>query len=323
MATNEFLQFAKTDTTTNLLTQAEYSADAQRLIGNQPGIARSKLVNKALRQASTGSAILGELIGGITGQDAVDDGTHATLAANLMAAIMKAGYVTDTGIVDAYVATLTPAPLAYYNGMVVGFKTVNENTAVAPTLNVNSLGAISITKYGGEALAPGLVKANGITWCAYNSTGPRFELLGGSGGSGGGATGAGQDAVFYENEMDMSASYVIGESGQIPCTVSIATPAVITQANTYLAGNRIFLMTTGALPTGLSPLQQYYVSATGLSSSSFQVSLTKGGASINTTGSQSGTHTCGRMRGASLVGPLDTPSGSSLTIPSGSKVVIF
>ena len=52
MATNEILQFAETDTGTNLLTQAEYLADAQRPIGNQPGVARSKLVNKALRQSS-------------------------------------------------------------------------------------------------------------------------------------------------------------------------------------------------------------------------------------------------------------------------------
>jgi hypothetical protein len=49
MATNEILRFAETDTGTNLLTQSEYAADSQRPIGNQPGVARSKLVNKALR----------------------------------------------------------------------------------------------------------------------------------------------------------------------------------------------------------------------------------------------------------------------------------
>ncbi len=52
MATNEILTFASTNTGTNLLTQAEYAADAQRTIGHQPGIARAKLENKALRQAS-------------------------------------------------------------------------------------------------------------------------------------------------------------------------------------------------------------------------------------------------------------------------------
>lgn len=52
MANNEILPFAGTDTGTNLLTQAEYNADSQRPIGNQPGVARSKLVNKVLRQTS-------------------------------------------------------------------------------------------------------------------------------------------------------------------------------------------------------------------------------------------------------------------------------
>jgi hypothetical protein len=60
MATNELLPFASTDTTTNLLTQAEYVADAQRPLGNQPGLARSKLINKVLRQVSLLAAAIGK-----------------------------------------------------------------------------------------------------------------------------------------------------------------------------------------------------------------------------------------------------------------------
>ena len=62
MATNEILQFASQDTGSNLLTQAEYEGDAQRTIGHQPGIARSRLENKVLRQASLMAAGLAQFI---------------------------------------------------------------------------------------------------------------------------------------------------------------------------------------------------------------------------------------------------------------------
>ena len=52
MGTNNFLPFCPTDSGTNLLTQGEYAVIATRTTGNQPGIASSKLNNKAIRQAN-------------------------------------------------------------------------------------------------------------------------------------------------------------------------------------------------------------------------------------------------------------------------------
>jgi hypothetical protein len=54
-------------------------------------------------------------------------------------------------------------------------------------------------------------------------------------------------------------------------------------------GDPVRLQTTGALPTGLTANTTYYVvnSAT----NTFQLSATRGGAAINTSGTQSGTHT--------------------------------
>lgn len=86
-------------------------------------------------------------------------------------------YADDTGAVNAYVITLSPAAPAYKDGMVVGFSTVNTNTTTTPTLNVNGLGAITITDSSGIALQAGLIKSNTINYVAYNSTGPRFELM--------------------------------------------------------------------------------------------------------------------------------------------------
>jgi microcystin-dependent protein len=75
-------------------------------------------------------------------------------------------------------------------------------------------------------------------------------------------------------------------------TVTIASPAVFTLTNHGLiAGDIVYLETTGALPTGLSPDTPYYVISSGLTTNAFEVSATRGGSAINTSGSQSGTHT--------------------------------
>lgn len=94
MATNEILRFAETDTGTNLLTQAEYAADSQRPIGNQPGVARSKLVNKALRQASLIAAGLAEYIADNQANNITDALTPQNIADYLQAALTGALGVT-------------------------------------------------------------------------------------------------------------------------------------------------------------------------------------------------------------------------------------
>ena len=75
------------------------------------------------------------------------------------------------------------------------------------------------------------------------------------------------------------------------CTISIASPAVITMTNTCAAGDMVVFSTTGTLPTGLTAGTTYFVISAGLSSSQFEVSATSGGSAVNTTGTQSGTQT--------------------------------
>jgi hypothetical protein len=74
-------------------------------------------------------------------------------------------------------------------------------------------------------------------------------------------------------------------------TVTIASPAVVTSTVSLLDKTPVILTNTGypsALPTGLSVGTTYYVKGTG--GTTFNLSLTPGGAAINTSGSQSGTH---------------------------------
>ncbi|CUJ53808.1 Uncharacterised protein [Achromobacter xylosoxidans] len=97
MATNDLLQFA-TDNT-NTLTQAEYLADSQRISGNVPGVARSKLVNKAARQAAFVASMVGAFTSNNSGQDVLDNGDAATFLANFQAALlayMRANAATET-----------------------------------------------------------------------------------------------------------------------------------------------------------------------------------------------------------------------------------
>lgn len=95
MATNDFLPFA-TGGSANVLTQAQWVAYTSLLNGFQSGVAQSNAVNKAIRQSSIMAAVLGQFIANTTGQNATDDGTTATLLANLIAAV-KASSNTVVG----------------------------------------------------------------------------------------------------------------------------------------------------------------------------------------------------------------------------------
>ncbi|MEZ0254187.1 MAG: DUF1800 family protein [Chthoniobacter sp.] len=75
-------------------------------------------------------------------------------------------------------------------------------------------------------------------------------------------------------------------------TMTIASPCVVTYNNHGLqAGAPVVFSTTSALPTGLIAGTTYYVMAANLATNTFQVSTTPGGSAVNTSGSQSGTHT--------------------------------
>jgi len=72
-------------------------------------------------------------------------------------------------------------------------------------------------------------------------------------------------------------------------SISIGTPAVITLNNHRLiADNQIQFGTSGTLPTGITAGTTYFVLAAGLTLNTFEISLTSGGAPINTSGTQSG-----------------------------------
>ncbi len=85
---NDFLPFA-TGSGSNTLSQSAYAALPALSTGFQAGIANSAQLNTVWRKSSIIAAVLAQFIVDYSGQPAVDDGTTATLEANLLAAIQS------------------------------------------------------------------------------------------------------------------------------------------------------------------------------------------------------------------------------------------
>jgi len=101
-------------------------------------------------------------------------GTNATDAAQygqLQAGATTIATVTGT---DTLTGTLTPAIAAYATGNLFSFVAANTNTGAA-TINLNGLGAKSITKFGSTALSAGDILIGQIHLIEYDGT--RFQLL--------------------------------------------------------------------------------------------------------------------------------------------------
>ena len=109
----------------------------------------------------------------------------------------------------------------------------------------------------------------------------------------------GQDLIYGPRGEPMYYWNAILGTAPTVFTVTIASPAVLTTTLTLTDGTAIMFTTTGALPTGLSVGTVYYVvNSTGTTAN---LSATYGGATITTTGTQSGTHSIS-PRGVPLLG---------------------
>ena len=80
----------------------------------------------------------------------------------------KAATVTTSG--DTYSVTLTPAIASYIANTDYHITFTSANTTTTPTLNINALGAKTITKEGNTALAVGDIAENYAGILRYNGT---------------------------------------------------------------------------------------------------------------------------------------------------------
>ena len=140
-----------------------------------------------------------------------------------------------------------------------------------------------------------------------------------------------EECSDYEFKLEMG-------SGCIPtstATITIGTPGVVTVAegHGFEIDAPVVFATSGALPTGLTVGTTYYVLSGGFTPTSFSVAATPGGTAIDTSVSQSGTHTVtGQPVGATALfrgqpgegsmngGEANTPQLQSYPIAVNSRI---
>ncbi|MES2415087.1 MAG: hypothetical protein V4614_14870 [Pseudomonadota bacterium] len=188
------------------------------------------------------------------------------------------------GTVDAITLAFSPTMTALDNGP-VWWRATGTNTLTAPTEKRDGLALKTIVKGVNQALSPGDIPGAGAWMCTvYDTTLDKVVLLNP-------ATGIPQPNYKSGKRQTVSSCAIAGDSSTV--TITNATPAVITYAAHGKEANSPLVLTNvgGALPTGLTAGTTVFVSATGLTANTFQVSATAGGASIATSSAGSGTHT--------------------------------
>jgi hypothetical protein len=206
---------------------------------------------------------------------------------------------TTVTVTDANGGFINNDYVTFYGGTAVGGQTIAgeyQITYVSNTTYTITISAAATAATGG-----------GTVYAVYQvNTGPSSAApLTGWGAStwGSGTWGIGStstDALRIWNQVNWGQDLVYGPRGaplyywnaSIGLTnpvvsMTIAAPCVVTAPVALADGTPITFGTTGALPTGLLPGVTYYTKY--LTAATFNLAATSGGASITTTGTQSGT----------------------------------
>lgn len=205
------------------------------------------------------------------------------------------GTIGTTKLTLAGAATVALTPLAEYlppAGLEDGGRLTLTSGSPVTTSDVTAATAIYLTPMRHDRY--GLY--DGVAWRTLQLAEMTLTLDSNTAHSGYHAMSAAFDVFLAYN----SGTPVIGTGPMwalaATVTMTIASPGVVT-ATAHGRGvfTPVILSTTGALPTGLVAGTTYYV--VNPATDTFQLAATPGGAAINTSGSQSGTHTA-RMGGA-------------------------
>lgn len=217
MPTNQILAFCPTDTGTNLLSQSDYLAAGDRTNGNQPGVASSKLNNKALRQSAFVAQAAAQMLSNQLGADVLDDGVSAKLLAQFLAVLKP--YAPN---VTKYTSGSSTWNMQYIFFIASGNATVDAtytNNAITFTVvsTVAAATEVKMTGAGDPTVNGTLTKASGTgdaTLTFYAMRKPLYlvtELIGGGGGGGG--SGAGSGAGGTGGNSTFGSSLLAGNGG--------------------------------------------------------------------------------------------------------------
>ena len=205
---NNFLTFAPTDTGTNLLTQGEYAIAPDRTNGNQPGVASSKLNNKAIRQSAFVVSQVAEYVSVQTGTDTLDDADTAKFLAQVTASFSPLAPTLTNYLSGSGTHNLTYGFFILTGSATVGATYTNNSVTFTVKATVASAKFVLMSGNGAPALSGTLTKASGTgdaTLTFYARRAPvALEIImvgGGGGGSGSGTAtigsgGNGGDTTF-------------------------------------------------------------------------------------------------------------------------------
>jgi len=171
------------------------------------------------------------------------DSDFSTVATALNDANTYSNYAADTGVVNAYVVTLTGVSTTYSAGLRIQFKAGNANTG-ASTLNVNGGGTKNITFQDASALSSGTIAANAIVDVMYDGT--QFLLMNDPAGTVGtgdvvGPTGATGNAAAI---FDSTTGKLIKDSKVIITPVANSSTLTIANNKTVTVNNTLTLSGT-------------------------------------------------------------------------------
>lgn len=221
-----------------------------------------------------------------------------------MADIINASSGYQTGSIDTattLVNNVSPTDAKHINGpagAIVQIETIlgSGTTLKGSTANLATRLAVGLD-------SGGLLKLSTDS----SVTGPLSVAKGGTGGTVAGTVGLVQPGTISPYAMRVAPTgYLLCDGTAVSrttysalfavlhlsatITITIASPGVVTWTSHVLEnGDPVVFTTTGALPTGITAGTTYYV--VNKAANTFQIAASVGATAINTTGTQSGTHT--------------------------------
>lgn len=226
MATNDFLPFA-TGAGANVLSQSDYAALPAVSTGYQSGIAKSQQLNKTWRQSSIMAAVLAQFIADQTGVNSVDDGTTATLLANLKKSMP--GRLLG---VQVFIANGTYTPTAGMSSAIVEVQGGGGGSGGAPATSSGgfsgSPGAPSGTYAMVRLTAAQIGASQAITCGASGAAGATGASTGGTGG-----------ASSFGSLITCPGGVGSSSYGPTASTVVVATAPSVSAAPTVTSGTTI------------------------------------------------------------------------------------
>lgn len=179
MAANEILNYCETNTGTNLLTQAEYLADPERVIGNtQFTIARSKLVNKSVKQSVAVASGVAQFIA---------DNQPVDITDTLLTNDMRDAFIHAQSNFRRQNVPLTFTSTGTANNLIIDtlplYPTIIIGTEIQIIANATNTASVTIvldggapqnvrtqTQIGFQVLRPGEIVSGGIYRLIWNGT---------------------------------------------------------------------------------------------------------------------------------------------------------